>query len=315
MTILAVILAALFLLTAGMGFFLARFSMRIRPQTLQEARAWQEAHYDLGWYDPLKKEDYSLKSFDGTDLHVQCLHAPAPSGKAVLISHGYTDNRFGALKYAKLYLDLGFDVIVYDLRGHGENERTFCTYSVREGRDLDVLVRDCRERYPFWTCLGLHGESLGAASSVACLKYAPSVDFVVSDCGFAEIESVMRGGLKGMHLPPCLVSPASLWAKGLYGFSYREMRPVDSLKGNRVPVLFLHGEKDTFIPPDHSRRMKEADAGYSEMYLIPGAGHAASVLTDPEAYREHVTGFLTRVGILDAKKEGSCNGKEPNGNA
>ena len=297
MTILWVIPAVL-LLAAALGFFLASFSMRIRPQTLEEARAWQEAHYDLSWYDGLKKENYTVSVEDGTPLHVQALFNPVPSDRFVLISHGYTDNRFGALKYAGLYLDLGFSVIVYDLRGHGENERTFCTYSVREGRDLDALIRDSRKRYPSAKVFGIHGESLGAASSVACLKYRPPIDFAVADCGFAEIESVMRNGLRAMRLPGGLVRLASVCAKLRYGYSYREMRPIDSLPGNRIPVLFLHGEKDTFIPPEHSRRMREADSGYSEMYLIPGAPHAASVLTDREAYRRHLAGFLRALGII-----------------
>ena len=304
MTILLVLLAAL-LLAAGLGFFLAGFSMRIRPQTLEEARAWQEAHYDLSWYDGLKKENYTVTSRDGTALHVQALFNPAPTDHFVLISHGYTDNRFGALKYAGLYLDLGFNVIVYDLRGHGENERTFCTYSVRESMDLDALIRDSRARYPSAKHFGLHGESLGAATTVACLKYRPPVDFAVADCAFAEIESVLRSGLRAMHLPGGLVRLASVCAKLRYGYSFREMRPIDSLPDNRIPVLFLHGEKDALISPEHSRRMKEANGGYSELYLIPGAAHAMSVLTDREAYRRHLSGFLRTLGIIGEEQHGS----------
>ena len=298
MTAVFIILLILILLLAAIGLILAAYSMRIRPQTLEQARRWQAEHYDLSWYDRLEKTDYTVRSFDGYILHAQLLRNPRPSGRYIILSHGYTDNRIGSLKYAKMYLDLGFQVIVYDLRGHGENEKTFCTYSVRERKDLCALITDSRARFPDLETLGLHGESLGSASTLAALRYAPPVDFAVADCGFAEIASVLKDGLRRMHLPGCLVSLASLGARLLYGVSYRDMRPVDCLKGNRVPVLFIHGEEDDFIPPAHSLALRQADPGYSELCLIPGASHAVSVLTSPEEYRGAVTAFLRNIAVL-----------------
>ena len=291
------LLAAVF----GLGCLLAAISMRIQRQSLQEAWSWQAAHYDLSWYGPLEKEDYQVKSYDGYALHVELLRNPKPTDRYVLISHGYTDNRYGALKYAKNYLDFGFHVLIYDLRGHGENEKTFCTYSVREGRDLDALVRDSRARYPDARLFGLHGESLGAATSIASLKYDPPVDFVVSDCGFSEIKSVLQVGMRAMHLPAGLVNLASPCAKLLYGFSYQQMRPIESLPGTKLPILLLHGAKDDFILPAHAEAMHRAAADHSELHLIPEAPHAISCLTDPPLYRQYQEDFLARHHFLNEK--------------
>ena len=287
------IVLLLAVLLAALGFYLAAYSVGGERQTLEEARAWQSQRYDISWYDRIEKKDYTVESFDGYVLHVQQLVNEKASGRYIILSHGYTDNRIGSLKYAQMYLDLGFQVILYDLRGHGENEPAFCTYSVRERKDLAALIADTRKRYPDLTLLGLHGESLGSATSVAVLDGKPPVDFVVADCGFSEIESVMRTGLRGMHLPGCLVHVASLCAKLRYGCSYREMRPIDSLKDNEVPILFIHGAQDDFIPPSHSQAMADATKGYSEIHLIKGAAHAQSMLTAPEEYRKIVRDFLS----------------------
>ena len=292
--IVIIVLAAALI---GAGVAMASYTMGIKRQTLDEARAWQAAHYDLSWYDALEKRDYTVQSFDGYALHVQQLQNPACDGRYVIISHGYTDNRFGALKYAKLYLDMGFNVIVYDLRGHGENEETFCTYSARERRDLAALIEDTRARYEDLRALGLHGESLGAATSVAVLGGRPKVDFVVADCGFSEIAGVLKGGMRSMKLPEWLVNVASIGAKLRYGYSFTEMRPIDSLKDNETPILFIHGADDTFILPAHSEAMKAATKGYSELRLIDGAAHAMSVLTAPEAYAGYVASFLENIGV------------------
>ena len=268
--------------------------MRIKRQTLEQARAWQEAHYDLSWYDGLEKEDYTVESYDGYVLHAQFLRNPEPSGRYIILSHGYTDNRFGALKYGKLYLDLGFNLIVYDLRGHGLNEPTFCTYSARESRDLVALIEDARRRFPDMKALGLHGESLGAATTVASLKYRPAVDFAVADCGFAEISSVLRAGVRAMKLPGWLVEVASACAKVRFGYSYDQMRPIDSLADATTPILFIHGAEDDFITPDHARRMADAARGEKMLAIIPGAKHAYSILTDPDLYADTVREFLDR---------------------
>ncbi len=289
------IVLALAVLLFGFGFFLAAFSVGGKRQTLDEARAWQAEHYDISWYDRAEKTDYTVQSYDGYILHVQRLACPEPSGKYIILSHGYTDNHIGSLKYAGMYLDLGFQVILYDLRGHGENEPAYCSYSMRERKDLAALISDTRKRYPDLAILGLHGESLGSATSVAVLETKPPVDFVVADCGFSEIESIMRASLRMMHLPGCLVHLASLCARIRYGWFYHEIRPIDSLKDNTVPILFIHGADDHFIPPSHSRAMAAATKGYSEVHLIKGAPHAQSILTAPAEYRQIVEAFLRKV--------------------
>ena len=290
-------LAVVIVLLLAFGFYLANYSMTIRRQTLEEARKWQADHYDISWYDPMVKKDYVISSYDGYKLHVQFLKNPEKTGKYVIISHGYTDNHIGSLKYTRTWLRLGFNVILYDLRGHGENEVTFCTYSVRESKDLLELIKDTRKRYDDIEVLGIQGESLGSATSIACLKYKPQIDFVVADCGFSEIQSVMVAGLKGMHLPGSFINLASLASKIRYGFWIGEMRPIDSLKDNDIPICFIHGEKDDFILPKHSVNMQKETKGYSELHIIPEATHAASVLFAPEDYYNYVKGFLNKINI------------------
>ena len=290
-----IVIVILLIALLAFGYKMAGFSMGIKKQTLEEAKKWQGEHYDISWYDGLAKEDYTVKSYDGYVLHVQLLKNKENSGKYVIISHGYTDNRLGALKYARFYLEQGFNAVIYDLRGHGLNEDTFCTYSVKESRDLLALIKDTRERYADLEVLGLHGESLGAATTASCLQYKPEVDFAVADCGFSEIQPVLEGGLRSMHLPGFLVHFASLGAKLRFGYSYGQMRPVEALKDNEVPMMFIHGQDDNFILPAHSEKMQKTTKGYSELHLIKGAGHAYSAIAGADEYRVLLANFLAKV--------------------
>lgn len=274
------------------GWFTMEQAMHGRRQTREEAYSWQKNSYDVSFYDPLEKTDYIVESFDGYELHAQSVMNPAGTDRYMILTHGYTDNRIGMLKYMKIYMDLGFHCVIYDIRDHGENERSFCTYSLRESRDLIAVIHDTYERFGKEIRIGLHGESLGAATTIRSLMYHPEVEFAVADCGFADIENVLIGAVSSQHLPKAAVKIASVLAKLKYGYSFSEMRPIDALAGNEIPILFIHGAEDTFILPSNSERMKEATGGYAKLQLIPGAKHANSVLKNPEMYAACIKEFL-----------------------
>lgn len=293
-TIFIVIVIVLLISFAVFAFWLPSYIMTGKRQTLEEAFAWQSEHYDTSFYNEMEKEDYIVKGFEDYDLHAELLKNPVPSTKYVILSHGYTDNRMGSLKYVPMYMDLGYNCIIYDLRGHGENAPTFTTYGRRESKDLKCLIDDTKERYADLSELVLHGESLGAATTITVLDEKPEVDYVVADCGFSDIENVLKEGYRNAHVPTFLVDVANVTGKLRYGYSLKAMRPIDSLDENTIPILFIHGADDNFILPRNSENMANRTKGYSEIHLIPGAGHAESILTEPKQYQEYVMAFLER---------------------
>ena len=101
--ITAAILAAVLI---AFSLFLPSVIMTGKRQTLEEAFTWQTEHYDTSFYDGLEKVDYTVEASEGYRLHAELLINPCPSTKYVILSHGYTDNRIGSLKYASMYLDV-----------------------------------------------------------------------------------------------------------------------------------------------------------------------------------------------------------------
>ena len=294
--VIVLIILLVLILVGALGF--GTYVMTGKRQTYEEAWEWQSTHYDTSFYETLQKTDYEIPSYDGYVLHAQFLKNPVDTDKYMILTHGFTDNHYGALKYAKMYLDYGFNLVIYDLRGHGANKRTFVTYAIRESRDVMAVVADTRRRYGNIRVLGLHGESLGAASTAMCMKYKPQVNFGVCDCGFADIENVIKGSVESMHLPGFCYYLAALGAVIRYHYSFGKMRPIDALSENTVPMLFIHGDADQLIPYQNSERMAAKTAGDSEVHLIPGATHAESVLKDTTAYREYVEAFLKKIEVL-----------------
>lgn len=289
--VIIIVLAAVCALT----LLLPSYVLKVQRQTYEEAFAWASDHYDTSFYGRAEKTDYTIESYDGYVLHAQLLRDPANSpgsGRYVIITHGYTDNMRGSLKYAWFYLDLGFSCILYDLRAHGKNEPSYTTYGVRESRDLICVIDDTRKRYTDIKTLGLHGESLGSATTIMSLRYKPDVDFVVADCGFEEIQNVLRGRIKNQTVAKIMVRLADIGTKIRYGISFSDMRPIDALEDSDLPILFMHGTADTLINYRNSQDMAARAKGRSQIHLFPGAKHAQSAISDPERYARILKDFL-----------------------
>ncbi len=293
--LLVILCLLLLVLVAALG--IARYVMTGKRQTYEEAFEWQKAHLDTSWFDKGLLKNYKVRGSDGYEIAAYLYPNPDNTDKYIIISHGYTDNIFGNLKYMKIYLDLGFNIVMYDLRGHGLNEKSPTTYGVLESVDLLHIIEDTRFRYPDLKVLGLHGESLGAATTVTCLKYRPMVDFVVADCPFADIDNVLRAGVHHSPIAPVMIALGSLGSLLRYNISFDRMQPVLAVADNDVPMLLIHGGADDFIVPENSYRIAGATKGKSTVVIIEGAGHAASVIKDPVKYRAAVTDFLSELKI------------------
>ena len=188
------------LLTAAAVQGFTRYVTRGSRQTLEEAIKWQGDHYDISFFSRLQKQEYTVKGYQDYILHVVLCKNPKESDKYVILTHGHTDNRYGMLKYMKIYLDLGYNCIIYDLRGHGLNKRVWCSYGLLESRDLVRLIDDTYRRYGKDIYLGLHGESLGSATTITALRHRPDVRFAIADCGFADLETVLTDIARSLHL-------------------------------------------------------------------------------------------------------------------
>lgn len=275
-------------------FGLASQMANPKVSTLEKEISWEKEHKLWGEYDDYEKEDYIVKGLNDYDLHVTLVKNPIPSDKYVIISHGFKSNRYGAVKYVDSYIDLGFNCIIYDMRDHGENEKVTVSLGQFESEDLYKLIEDTYNRYGNIK-LGLHGESMGAATSLTVLSKKPKVDFVVADCGFSNLYDLIYKAYDIAKTPFVLPSVNAVM-KLRYGYDMKKTSPKDALVGNEVPVCFIHGEADTFILPENSQVNKAATSGYSELHLVPNAAHAQSreVLGEAE-YRSIISDFLKNI--------------------
>ncbi len=278
------------------GGYLARKIVRPRTYTLEQIKKYETSQGGWEDYDKLPHTTYTVVGKDGYILHCEYVEADSPGRKFVILTHGYTSNRYGAVKYANVYRKLGFNCVMYDCRGHGENAPAPCSIGNIEAQDLRFVIADTYQRFGADIELGLHGESMGSSTSLIVLKYQPKVKFVVADCGFACLYDLIKVLYQKRKIG-FMLNPVNVMMKLLYGFSMKKTCARDALHGNKVPLCLIHGNADSFIDPSNSDVLAAATDGYQEVHKVDGAEHALSrTVLGAEKYAEIVEGFLKHIG-------------------
>ena len=291
-------IAILFLIFSLLiSIFLAIFLCNPYRWTRKKAFDWD---LKKGWINGIEKvkfvEEVSKLS-DGYELHWNYA-LNGDSKKYVILIHGYGWTREGMYKYGLQYMKLGFNIITYDLRGHGDNKRCPVTMGYKDSSDLHELISIVREKFGKDIYLGIQGESMGASTALMEMKYDDELNFVVEDCGYATLKDVVYHKTKQVfHLPKFYADFAGLFVKMFYKFKLNDVEPMEDCKNSKTPLLIIHGDVDDFVPVSSAFKIKEArNKDYTtELVIVKGAGHSKSLSLDNDAYSNYLQNFLNKI--------------------
>jgi len=226
-----------------------------------------------------------------------------PSDKAIVIAHGYGYNRVGSLKYVSLFLNRGFHVIIYDHRNSGESGGDQTSMGYREKDDLKTIVDAVSARLGDGARIGTHGESMGAATVLLHAAMDPRVRFVIADCPYADLKEQLAYRLAVEYKLPSfpVLDAASVVTRMRDGYLFRDISPLQAIQDKNglpdIPMLFIHGLEDDYIPPRASEKLHAAKKGISRLHLMPDAKHAASIHVHAEEYERVTASFLDEIGF------------------
>lgn len=260
----------------------------------------QQGVFTREQFEACRKEEVTIRSHDGIKLHGYYMEKFPNSRRIALIVHGYT----GALPWSAQFMDMfteqGFNVLLIDQRRHGQSEGKYTTFGYKEKYDVQMWVDWIVERKGKDCIIGLHGQSLGGGT---VLEYAairrPQVQFIVADCPYSDLTQLIHYQVTKLNQMPAWPTMALinrlLLSKA--GFRMEQVSPLRIMKTCPLPVLFIHGKEDRFVPTWMSEQLHEAKHDTSSLILIEGAGHGTAYSVDQERYRQGVTTFIqTTVG-------------------
>lgn len=269
------------------------------------------------WVDSLQNagalRDFYIENDRGETLHALYVTAARPTRKTAVIVHGYTDNSVRMLMIGHLYSKaLGYNILLPDLHGHGMSEGAAVQMGWKDRLDVLQWTETADELFgrnltdslkSVGTQMVVHGISMGAATTMMVagevehgIHQQPFIKCFVEDCGYTSAWDEFRGELKAQFGLPAfpLLHTASWLCKREYGWDFREASALEQVKKCTLPMLFIHGDADTFVPTWMVHPLYEAKPEPKELWIVPGAEHAVSYKEHPEEYTERVKNFVRK---------------------
>lgn len=235
----------------------------------------------------IKHEDILITSFDNTKLSAKYYHNSDEKIIQIMF-HGYKGS--GVVDFCgghKLARDINHNILLIDQRGAGKSNTHTITFGIKERFDCLEWINYCINRFGDDVKIILVGVSMGASTVLMAseLNLPNNVIGIVADSPFTSPKDIISKVIKDMKLSPKLVYPFIKLSARIFGhFKLEETDSIKAVKNSKVPILIIHGERDSFVPCHMSKQIAENANGNVEFHSFEGAGHGFSFMTNPDRY-------------------------------
>lgn len=256
-------------------------------ENLNDAQKWLE-----------EKSNYSdkyIESYDKLQLHSYVV--TQNSNKWAIVVHGYGGSGKLMSDKSKYFYDMGYNVLIPDLRGHGKSEGDYIGMGWKDRLDIISWINFIIKENPNAEIV-LHGTSMGAATVLMTSgENLPSnVKAIVADCAYTSAWDEFSYQLETYLKVPSyyILNVTNMVTKLKAGYSLKEASALESVKKATVPILFIHGDKDKFVPYSMMDKLYDATNSPKEKLTIDGGEHANSDLVSPFLYWLTLEDFLNQ---------------------
>lgn len=206
------------------------------------------------------------------------------------------------MKYLNMFYKQGFNILIIDQRRHGKSQGKYSSYGYFERYDLNMWINYLIENFGNDIIIGLHGESMGGGTVMETIPLNNHIAFIIEDCGYSNFYELMKYQIhykypKILYYPLCTsLFIANEIIKVKVKFSFKDVNPLKIISNTNIPIMFIHGKEDDFVPTYMCEKLYNAKQfGYKEILLVDRAGHAKSFEQNKSLYESRVTSFINKV--------------------
>ena len=238
---------------------------------------------------------WTTRTSDG--LTLRGWYCPAPERRhLVVLVHGMGSS-WSEMAYVGHDLnEHGYDVLLFDLRGHGRSDPSRLSMGRRERADLRAVMAWARRQgFPpdrtGWLC-----HSMGASTLLMEAAQNADIKVAVIDSPYGSLPELLDTQLpQHSHLPRWFNPGILVAARVAFGVRTDDLVPIRSaLRWGRRPLLLIHGEADTIVPVGQARRLALAAGPSCRAVTLPGIDHVQAYEADPIRYVAAVDSFFDR---------------------
>ena len=257
-----------------------------------------EVEADVNWL--IKDSNYIdtyITSSDYLKLHAYEVKNENKTDKWAIVVHGYTSEGKLLSSKAKHLYNMGYNVLVPDLRSHGTSEGNYIGMGWHDRLDIIDWINYIVKNNPN-SEIALHGTSMGSATvlMVSGEKLPSNVKAIVADCGYTSVYDEFSYQLKQLFNLPAfpIMNFSDVVTHIRAGYCLNDASAINQVKKSTTPILYIHGDKDDFVPYYMMDELYNATNSEKEKLTIEGGEHANSDLVNPKLYWSTVNSFLEK---------------------
>ncbi len=260
---------------------------------IEKGNKWIEDKYKKN-----EVKDIYITSNDNLKLHA-ILIGPKNSKGIIIETHGYRSVASRDLYPSCFnYYDMGYSLLIVDNRASNLSEGKYITFGIRESEDVINWVKYVNKTFHKQDII-LAGISMGASSILMSLKDVTkkmNIKYVIADCGYVSAyEEVLYCIKQFFQLNGKLfIGMIDIWCKLIAKFSLKEKDTISSLSNVKIPILFIHGTDDDFVPTINSINNYKQFNGPKELVLFDNTTHGLSYLVDSKKYIKSIKEFISK---------------------
>ncbi len=273
---------------------------------MEKAKQYLRGYKDYGPFfdtmgccaDQLRNTPHQLikmVSYDGQTLVGHWFEHPNPK-RLVVAMHGWRSSWASDFGFVSEFLhENGCSVLYAEQRGQGSSGGEYMGFGMIERYDCLEWIKWVNTQNPGKLPVYLAGVSMGAATVLmtADLELPDNVRGIIADCGFTSIHEIWKHvARRNLHLPYSVYGGlADSLCRQKICMGTKDGSTVDALKNSRVPVLFVHGTDDHFVPVEMTYRNYQACASPKQLLIVPGADHGMCYYKEQDRYEQTVLCF------------------------
>lgn len=270
-------------------------------KTFEEYSYGAELKNESEWIEK-NSDKIQIKNSEGKMLTALEIKNEHISHSYIVICHQYGGSPQSMEEYAKHFYELGFNIILPYMRGHGDSAYKNISFGWQDSADIVnwvdyIAEKDKKSR------IALFGVSMGAnAVTLAASEEMPeNVRFVIADSCYISMDALIKEYVKTQTGFSSLVTKTlvSVFSKNKMGVPFKDADTIAKVREIELPILFINGENDTVVPPLISKKLYEnCEAEGVEEVIIENGAHGNNLQADKETYWANIDAFLlTNLGI------------------